>query len=505
MALSSETQMTQQGQAIRMNYMAINSLAQIFESNIGPNGTYKMLITPSGQMKVTKDGATLSKEISFTHPTAVVVNRQISSLAQEVGDGTSSFVVLLSKIFNSAFKYFMDGISIYQIIESIEDAKKDLINVLRGEVKPLTEDVLKKLLFISLNTKIEKEMAEKLTDIVIDALENIKGNRFFDTNMIEIMKMPGDNEVKLINGLVLDHGNRHYAMPTKLENCAIFITNMSLEYERPEVHSGFYYASVEERKKIVENERNFIIQRAVAIAEMGKQLQNEGKSLIVISERGIDPYSLEILANANILALRRAKRRNLERLINMCGGTIISRMEEIKVENLGFCRKAYVKDDGDEKFTFIEGTPFKNSCTILIKGDNPLEMDKIHNAIKSSFKSLTLAIKDKVYLEGGYKIYYKLIQVMTQRLKEKKNSIGYKILKEAYEEMLKILIKNTNQNCEETLSLLERDEYVYEEIPENIAVVSSVLMNSCVSAMNLLLIDEIIKAGKPIREEGKKE
>lgn len=71
--------------------------------------------------------------------------------------------------------------------------------------------------------------------------------------------------------------------------------------------------------------------------------------------------------------------------------------------------------------------------------------------------------------------------------------------------MLKILIKNTNQNCEETLSLLERDEYVYEEIPENIAVVSSVLMNSCVSAMNLLLIDEIIKAGKPIREEGKKE
>ncbi|KCZ76715.1 hypothetical protein H311_02282, partial [Anncaliia algerae PRA109] len=140
MALSSETQMTQQGQAIRMNYMAINSLAQIFESNIGPNGTYKMLITPSGQMKVTKDGATLSKEISFTHPTAIVVNRQISSLAQEVGDGTSSFVVLLSKIFNSAFKYFMDGISIYQIIESIEDAKKDLINVLRGEVKPLTED-----------------------------------------------------------------------------------------------------------------------------------------------------------------------------------------------------------------------------------------------------------------------------------------------------------------------------------------------------------------------------
>lgn len=148
----------------------------------------------------------------------------------------------------------------------------------------------------------------------------------------------------------------------------------------------------------------------------------------------------------------------------------------------------------------MEGVPFKNSCTILIKGDNQLEVEKIHNSIKSTFRSLTHSLKNQVYLEGGYKIYYKLTQLM----KEKSGTIGHKILKEAYEEMLKILIRNSNKNLQETLNAMEKNEYVYEDIPENVTVVSSVLMNSCVSAMNLLLIDEIIKAGKPIREENKK-
>lgn len=309
MTVSSETQITQQGQAIKMNYLAINSLAQIFESNIGPNGTYKMLITPSGQMKVTKDGSILSKEISFTHPTAIIINRQISALAQEVGDGTSSFVVLLSKIFNSAYKFYNEGTSIYKIIESIELAKNELITFLKSEVKPLTREALEKIVLVSLCTKIEEEMAKKLSRIILEALENIQGNAFFDFNMVEIMKMPGEKEVKLINGLVLDHGNRHYGMPTYLENCAVLVTNLSLEYERPEVHSSFYYASVEERKKIVENERNFITQRVKLIAELANKLKEQGTSLVLISERGIDPFSLEILAKANVLGLRRAKRR----------------------------------------------------------------------------------------------------------------------------------------------------------------------------------------------------
>ncbi|KAJ8910021.1 hypothetical protein NQ315_011252 [Exocentrus adspersus] len=146
------------------------------------------------------------------------------------------------------------------------------------------------------------------------------------------------------------------------------------------------------------------------------------------------------------------------------------RVEEIKEENLGYCKKAYVKEEGNEKYTFLEG-------------------------------SLTHCLKNQVYLEGGYKIYFKLTQIMSEKIKEKKNAVGYKILKEAYEEMLKILIRNSKLNLQETLGAMERNDFVYEEVPENVTVVSSVLMNSCVSAMNLLLIDEIIKAGKPIREE----
>ena len=103
--LSAETQVTQTGQAIKLNAMALASLSQVYETNIGPFGTLKMLITPSGSIKVTKDGAILSREIQFSHPTALVVNRLTKSLATEVGDGTSSFVVLCCKTFLNGFRY----------------------------------------------------------------------------------------------------------------------------------------------------------------------------------------------------------------------------------------------------------------------------------------------------------------------------------------------------------------------------------------------------------------
>lgn len=501
---SPETQITQSGQAIKLNAMALNSLCQIYETNIGPFGTLKMLITPSGSIKSTKDGSVLSREIQFSHPTAILVNRLTNSLYVEVGDGTSSFVVLCCKTFLNGFKYFNDGCSIHKILISLEIAKKSLVNYLKTETKPLEEDTINKLAFNGLATKVEANTARILSNIVFKAIENIKDSKFFDTNMIEIMKMgEGDvNQTKLIEGLVLDHAGRHALMPKELSDVAILITNISLEYEKPEVNSAFYYSSASQREKMVESERAFILERANKIAEFARYIrEKESKSLLVISERGIDPFSLEVLAAENILALRRAKRRNLERLIKMCGGNLVSKIEDLDIKNLGFCGKAYVKSIGEEKYTFIENTPFKESCTILVRGSSDLEMEKIVNAIKSTIKSISHAIRDKVFIRGGLELYSKLVDFMDSKSIIEDNNVGFMILKDTYLDIMKILIRNSGRNVEQEIGLIKNKKFVYEKIEENFCVVLRVLVNSCTAAMNLLLVDEIIRAGKPVNEE----
>lgn len=503
--LSAETQITQAGQAIKLNAMAMTSLSQVYETNIGPFGTLKMLITPSGTIKTTKDGSVLSREIQFSHPTAIVITRLTNSLATEVGDGTSSFVVLCCRTFLNGFRYFNDGAGPHKIVGSLERAKAVLVDYLRAEARPLEEGLLEKIAFTSLSTKVEASAARRLAGIVVSALQSIKGSQFFDTNMIEVMKMGEGSlcETRLVEGLVLDHAGRHMSMPRHLENVAILITNMSLEYEKPEINSTFYYSTAEQREQMVESEKAFILERARAVAQFARRLRDErGKNLVVISERGIDPFSLEILAAENVLALRRAKRRNMERLVRMCGGNLVSTVSGLDVNNLGFCNRVTVHTVGEDKYTFVEGTPFRESCTILVRGSNDAEMERIVGAVKSTLTSVSHAMRDKVFINGGVQLYHKLSMLMDTKAREGgADNVGFRILRDTYLDMAKVLVRNSGRNVEEEVGKMESGEYKHEDVPDNLCVLMRVLVNSCTAAMNLLLVDEIIKAGKSMKEE----
>ncbi|KAL0265700.1 UNVERIFIED_CONTAM: hypothetical protein PYX00_011414 [Menopon gallinae] len=492
------------GQAIKLNAMAMTSLCHVYETNIGPFGTLKMLITPSGTIKTTKDGSVLSREIQFSHPTAIVVTRLTKSLAAEVGDGTSSFVVLCCRTFLNGFRYFNDGASLHRIVETLEGAKTVLVDHLRSEARPLEEGMLEKIAFASLCTKVEAGVAGRLAAIVVDALRNIQGARFFDTNMVEVMKMgEGDiRETRLVEGLVLDHAGRHMSMPRRLENVAILITNMSLEYEKPEINSTFYYSTAEQREKMVESEKAFILERAQAVARFARKLREErGKNLVVISERGIDPFSLEVLAAEGVLALRRAKRRNMERLVKMCGGSLVSTVGDLDTKNLGFCSRVTVHTVGEDKYTFVEGTPFKESCTILVRGSSDAEMERTVGAIRSTLTSVSHAMRDRVFINGGIQLYYSLSRLMDTKARESSANVGFRILRDTYLDMAKVLVRNSGRNVEEEIGRMESGTYKHEDVPENLCVVMRVLVNSCTAAMNLLLVDEIIKAGKSMKEE----
>lgn len=499
----SEAQVTQCGQAIRINNSTASTLSALFSSSIGPFGTYKALISPGQTLRIAKDGSTLCKEIQFTHPTSIIVTRAATSMYATFGDGSSTLIVLCCEIFNTAFRYFNDGTPIQRICRSLQLCLNDIMGHIKTLEKPFEDDTLEKMAYSVLRTKVDDSMASKLSRTLVQAMQSAARSQFFDINMIEVIKMQeGDiSDTIYVDGLVLDHGGRHHAMPSRLEDVCILVTNISLEYEKPEINSEFCYSSAKQRDELAEKEREFILQKSRAIAALGRKLKEGGKSLMVVSEKGIDPYSLEVLAEAGVLALRRAKRRNLERLVNMCGGNLVTQIRQLDEKALGYCQRVTVRKIGEERFTFIEGTPLKGSCTILIRGNSQHEMNRMETGVRGALKSLHTSLKDGTYVEGGYSLYRSLASYIKSRMEtvSEKDVVGYKIMETAVTNMIKILLRNAGKDVQEELTKILRG-CECDVVVDSSSVVSAVISNAIIVSVTLLLVDEIIKAGKSVKE-----
>jgi T-complex protein 1 subunit zeta len=223
--------------------------------------------------------------------------------------------------------------------------------------------------------------------------------------MIEIMKMQHRtaSDTTLIKGLALDHGARHPDMPKRVENAFILTLNVSLEYEKSEINSGFYYSSAEQREKLVESERRFVDEKLRKIVELKKEVcgTDPKKGFVVINQKGIDPLSLDVLVKNGIFALRRAKRRNMERLQLVCGGTAQNSVDDLTPDVLGWAGLVYEHQLGEEKYTFIEDVKDPKSVTLLIKGPNAHTITQISDAVRDGLRSVYNMIVDKSVVPGA--------------------------------------------------------------------------------------------------------
>jgi T-complex protein 1 subunit zeta len=223
--------------------------------------------------------------------------------------------------------------------------------------------------------------------------------------MIEIMTMQHRTaaDTQLVRGLVLDHGARHPDMPKRVENAYILTLNVSLEYEKSEINSGFFYSSAEQREKLVESERRFVDAKLRKIIDLKKDVcgNDPKKSFVIINQKGIDPLSLDVLAKNGILALRRAKRRNMERLQLICGGTSQNSVEDLSADVLGWANLVYEQQLGEEKYTFVEEVKDPKSVTLLIKGPNSHTITQIKDAVRDGLRSVYNMIVDKSVVPGA--------------------------------------------------------------------------------------------------------
>lgn len=258
----------------------------------------------------------------------------------------------------------------------------------------------------SLATKLNSTLATKLTPAIVDAVLAIyEAPAKPDLHMVEIMKMQHRTaaDTQLIRGLALDHGARHPDMPKRLENCYILTMNVGLEYEKTEINSSFFYSNADQREKLVESERRFIDAKLKKIVELKKELcGNDGKkNFVIINQKGIDPLSLDVLAKNGILALRRAKRRNMERLQLICGGVAQNSVEDLTADALGWAGLVYEQTLGEEKYTFIEEVKDPKSVTLMIKGPNSHTIAQVTDAVRDGLRSVYNMIIDKSVVPGA--------------------------------------------------------------------------------------------------------
>jgi T-complex protein 1 subunit zeta len=318
-------------QALAVNLNAAKGLQEVMKTNLGPRGTLKMLVGGAGQIKITKDGHVLLGEMQIQHPTASMIARAASAQDDITGDGTTSSIMFIGELMKLSESYISDGLHPRIIAEGFDLARTETLKFLDG-FKVSVDDIFndrERLVCVarsSLRTKIAPSIADPMAEAVVDAVRSIKRpNEPIDLHMVEIMHMKHKlvNETRLIKGLVMDHGARHPDMPKRLENCYILTCNVSLEYEKSEVNAGFFYSSSEQRDKLAESERKFTDDKVRKIIELKRHVCTEDnkKTFVLINQKGIDPPSLEMLARENIIALRRAKRRNMERLPLVVAGT----------------------------------------------------------------------------------------------------------------------------------------------------------------------------------------
>ncbi|KAK9412382.1 T-complex protein 1 subunit zeta [Crotalus adamanteus] len=520
-ALNPKAEVARAQAALAVNISAARGLQDVLRTNLGPKGTMKMLVSGAGDIKLTKDGNVLLHEMQIQHPTASLIAKVATAQDDITGDGTTSNVLIIGELLKQADLYISEGLHPRLVTEGFEVAKEKALQVLEQVkvAKEMDRETLLDVARTSLRTKVHTELADILTEAVVDSILAIrKPNEPIDLYMVEIMEMKhkSETDTTLIRGLVLDHGARHPDMKKRLEDAYILTCNVSLEYEKTEVNSGFFYKSAEEREKLVKAERKFIEERVNKIIELKKSVVGDSnKGFIVINQKGIDPFSLDALAKEGIVALRRAKRRNMERLTLACGGVAMNSVEDLSIDCLGHAGLVYEYTLGEEKFTFIEKCENPRSVTLLIKGPNKHTLTQIKDAIRDGLRAVKNAIEDGCVVPGAGALEVAIADALVKHKPNVKgrSQLGVQAFADALLIIPKVLAQNAGYDPQETLVKVQAE---YAEsgqlvgmdlnsgepmvagavgIWDNYSVKKQLLHSSTVIASNILLVDEIMRAG----------
>ena len=399
-------------EAQRNNILAAKIISDIVKTTLGPKGMDKMLVDSAGNIVVTNDGVTILEEIQLDHPAAKMIAEIAKTQEREVGDGTTTVVMLAGKLLENAERLLDKKIHPTVIIKGYRLAAETAKNILQEISIPVNDKtILKQIAMTAMTGKGAESHREHLADLIVTAIDQVATGKEIDMESIKIVKQKGNSieNSELIHGLVLDKETANEFMPKKIENANILMVDFPLELKNPEAETKISVSTPEQLQQ-------FIASEEIALRDMTSKIINSSAK-VVFCQKGIDDVAQYFLAKAGIMAYRRVAKSDMEKLSRSTSGKIISSLQEIRKEDLGFASVVEQTKKGDDVMTYVRGCKNPKSVTILLYASTDHVLDEVERAVKDGLGDVSSAVKDGRVVSGGGAVEMELARRLRQYAK----------------------------------------------------------------------------------------
>lgn len=387
--------------AQKNNIAAAKLISEVVRSSLGPRGMDKMLVDGLGDVTITNDGATILKEIDVQHPAAKMMVEISKATDNEVGDGTSSVVVLAGALIEKAEELITKDVHPTIIVDGYrKSALKsiEIFNHLAQKIDPGNKSELIRVARTSMQTKLVSRDSDELSEVVVNAALQVsepnESAYIIDIDDVKVEKKTGGSlrDTKLIKGIVLDKEVVHGGMPKRVEKAKIALINSALEIEKTEFDAKININSPDQMKMFLEEENKMLKNMVDKIISSGAN--------VAICQKGIDDVAQHYLAKSNVLSVRRVKESDMTKLSRATGARIVNNLEDLSSKDLGSADLVEERKVETDKWVFIEGCKHPKAVTILIRGGSQRVVDEAERSIHDALM-VTKDVMEKPSIVAG--------------------------------------------------------------------------------------------------------
>jgi len=388
--------------ATHNNIAAAKAIAEAVRSTLGPKGMDKMLVDSMGDVVITNDGVTILKEVEVEHPAAKMIVEIAKTQDSECGDGTTTAVILAGELLKNAEELLEKGVHPTAISNGYRKAAEESLKLLEKISRPISKNdtsTLKSIAITSMTGKSSENSADFLADLTVKAIKMVSEKNgkqvSVDRDNIKIQKKQGVaiSDTELVSGIIMDKEPVHSGMPTKVSKAKVALIDAPLEIKKTEIESKI---QINDPSQI----QAFLDQEEASIKKMVDQI-NKTKANVLICQKGIDDLAQHYLAKYGIMAIRRAKKSDIEALAKATGGRIVSNLEAISSDDLGFAGLVEVRKVGDDDMTFVTDCKNPKAVSILVRGGSEHVVDEIERNLDDAIGVVALVVKDGKIVTGG--------------------------------------------------------------------------------------------------------
>ncbi len=410
--------------AQRTNIAVGIAVATAIKSALGPKGMDKMLVSDLGDITITNDGATILEEMNVEHPVAKIMVDIAKTQDKEVGDGTTSVVVIAGELLRGAGDLLEQGVHPTTVIKGYKMAAEKASSILREKARKVDasdEAILQKIAMVSMGSKNvgDDQVKAYISKLIIRAVKQVmdkdaKGKIIIDHDLIKIEKKAGGTvgDTALINGVLIDKEVAHPGMPKSIKNARIALLDVALEIEKTETDAKIEITSPEQMQSFLQQEEKMLKDM------VGKIVKS--KANVVVTQKGIDDVAQHYLAKAGILAVRRVKKSDMEKMTKAAGGKIVTSLDDLSQEDLGYAGLVEERKVSGEQMVFVEDCKNPKSVTLFIRGGTQHVVDEGERMVTDVIGAISSVIEDGEYVLGGGSIEVDLANA----LRNYSNNVG---------------------------------------------------------------------------------